>query len=304
MIRAALAVLALLASLWINFGGLQAQALDEAAFWRLLEQTARALEDDDPSPATLDPIRQQWTAVDAVSIDGLQQAVDLNWIQDALASGDASQESQLLRYSRALLDYHAQHGNKPPDGGASLAALERVLSEARFQYAQITPTPLPTAAPQAPESEASSAAEPSLPSQIILIGAGVVAVIFVLVYAARLINVQPMALAPAAADEPATFDEARQAAENHEAERDYRAAVRYLYLSSLLLLDEHNVIRYDPSLTNREHLRQIAGKPPLFDALRQVINVFEDVWYGFRPIDAAFYKQYRQRVEQLRQLVP
>jgi hypothetical protein len=38
-------------------------------------------------------------------------------------------------------------------------------------------------------------------------------------------------------------------------EGDYRTAVRYLYLSLLLLLEEHGLLRYDRPLTDREYLQ-------------------------------------------------
>ncbi len=89
-----------------------------------------------------------------------------------------------------------------------------------------------------------------------------------------------------------------------EASQDYRAAIRYLYLSSLLTLDERGLIRYDRTLTNREHLRQVADNQPLFDLLRPIVNVFDRVWYGFAPVDAALYQDFRQNVERLTQLEP
>ena len=81
---------------------------------------------------------------------------------------------------------------------------------------------------------------------------------------------------------------------------DYRTAVRYLYLSSLLLLEEHGQLRYDRSLTNREYLRSVANNPNLAAILRDVIEVFDRVWYGFQPIEAEEYDTYAQQVEVLK----
>ncbi|MEO8396996.1 MAG: DUF4129 domain-containing protein [Chloroflexota bacterium] len=299
MIRTALVLLAcLIVGVRLSY----AQPIDEAKFWLLVEQTQQTLAQPQPN---LDVLRQKWAAVAAVEIDGKAVTLDLAWITDGLSSGNTAQQPQLRHYLSALLDYHAQQHNSP-DGGASLAALDKVLSDARFQYAQIEPTALPTAAPDtAPQSQPASEPEQvSLFGQIAMIALGIVGVILVLSYVARSINVQGAELKAGGSDEdPTNFAEARERAENYEAARNYRAAIRYLYLSSLLLLDEHNLIRYDPSLTNREHLRQIAAKPQLFDALRQVINTFEDVWYGFQPVDDALYQAYRRHIDQLRQLI-
>ncbi len=82
---------------------------------------------------------------------------------------------------------------------------------------------------------------------------------------------------------------------------DYRTAIRYLYLSSLLLLDERGLLRYNRSQTNREYLRSVAHLPHLAAILREVIDVFDRVWYGYQAVDKATYIQYAARVEKLRQ---
>ncbi|HVU14347.1 MAG TPA: DUF4129 domain-containing protein [Phototrophicaceae bacterium] len=290
-------LLILLACLLVGVGMANAQPIDESAFWRLLEQTDQALGQAQPDLAAL---RQQWAGIDSVQIDGATATLDLAWIDDGLASGNPAQVDKLKRFIDALLNYHVHQTPSPDNAGASLTALSKVLSDPRFQYAQITPTPLP--APSESNSGTPSDAA-SLPSQVILIAVGVVVVVLVLSFIARSINVQSVELKTSAEDDPTNFAEARERADNLEAARDYRSAIRYLYLSSLLLLDEHRLIHYDASLTNREHLRQIANQPPLFEALRQVINTFEDVWYGFQPVDEDFYQQYRRSIDHLRQLI-
>lgn len=82
---------------------------------------------------------------------------------------------------------------------------------------------------------------------------------------------------------------------------DNRLAVRYLYLSALLLLEERGLLRYDRSLTNREYLRVLAGKPELAGLLREVIDVFDRVWYGFQPIDQDTYEHYAAQVTALKE---
>ena len=69
------------------------------------------------------------------------------------------------------------------------------------------------------------------------------------------------------------------------------------------MLDERGVIHYDSSLTNREHLRHIKDKPQIYDVLRQVINAFEEVWYGYLPVNEAYYQRFRQQVDELKRMV-
>lgn len=90
-------------------------------------------------------------------------------------------------------------------------------------------------------------------------------------------------------------------AETLSTQGDYRNAIRYLYLSSLLVLDEQGLMRYDRSRTNREYLRSISSKPELAKPLQDVIDVFDRVWYGFEGVDEKTYRSYVERVDELRE---
>jgi hypothetical protein len=81
---------------------------------------------------------------------------------------------------------------------------------------------------------------------------------------------------------------------------DYRTAVRYLYLSALLWLDERNVLRYDRALTNREYLDRVRDNPALRARMAPIVETFDRVWYGHLPIDAESFAIYQEQVEALR----
>ena len=104
------------------------------------------------------------------------------------------------------------------------------------------------------------------------------------------------------AEESLSSGEAAGRAQALSASGDYRQAVRYLYLSTLLWLDERRLLRYDPTLTNREYLRQVAGQGGLHQALSPVVDLFERVWYGFVPLDSRGYTVYAQQVARVRQV--
>ena len=97
-----------------------------------------------------------------------------------------------------------------------------------------------------------------------------------------------------------TADMALKKAQQLSSGGDYRTAVRYLYLSSLLLLDERGLLRYDRSQTNREYLRSVANHPHLANPLRRVIDVFDRVWYGYQPLTQDDYTRYAEQVNKLR----
>ncbi len=102
-------------------------------------------------------------------------------------------------------------------------------------------------------------------------------------------------------DELLTSKGAFKRAETLSLQGDYRNAIRYLYLSSLLVLDEQGLMRYDRSRTNREYLRSVSSKPELARPLRDVIDVFDRVWYGFEGVDEQTYQSYVERVDELRE---
>jgi hypothetical protein len=102
-------------------------------------------------------------------------------------------------------------------------------------------------------------------------------------------------------DDLMTSKGAFKRAENLSMQGDYRNAIRYLYLSSLLVLDEQGVMRYDRSRTNREYLRSVSSRPELAKPLRDVIEVFDRTWYGFEDVDENTYQSYVEHVEELRE---
>ncbi len=88
-------------------------------------------------------------------------------------------------------------------------------------------------------------------------------------------------------------------AETAEAASDFRTALRYLYLSAILHLQERGVLPYDKSLTNREYLRQAQNDVDLHAALGPAITVFDEVWYGYKPCDAETIANYRSLLQKV-----
>lgn len=97
-----------------------------------------------------------------------------------------------------------------------------------------------------------------------------------------------------------TAEQTLQEAEAHAQGGDYRRAVRFLYLSTLLLLEERGLLRFDRSRTNREYLRSVADRPELLKTLQSIVDVFDRVWYGFQPLDEAGYSHYLAQVNELK----
>lgn len=88
-------------------------------------------------------------------------------------------------------------------------------------------------------------------------------------------------------------------AETAEAASDFRGALRFLYLSAVLHLQERGVLPYDKSLTNREYLHQAEADINLYTALGPAITVFDEVWYGHKPCDAETVASYRDLLQKV-----
>jgi len=98
---------------------------------------------------------------------------------------------------------------------------------------------------------------------------------------------------------PATPAAARQAASRFAQSGDYRSAVRHLYLAALMTLQERRIVPRDPSLTNREVLARTPADAPIHTPLAEVVDIFDDVWYGVHEPDAATFEHYRATVDKL-----
>ena len=97
------------------------------------------------------------------------------------------------------------------------------------------------------------------------------------------------------ATEQAALTQSEKAAES----KNFREALRFLYLSAIFNLQERGVLTYDKSLTNLEYLRTLGAHAELQRALGPAIQVFDDVWYGYKPCDADTVADYREMLEKV-----
>lgn len=252
----------------------------------------------------------RWEALTTVSLPGgAEVLVSHDSLVAALRA--APRDDEALRAQLSALQGVAARWADPVYGEAETAAatarLESILARADFQWKEPQPSFwqrlwqrfLRFLFDLVPFG--SSAAD--LASLILAVaGAAILFLALALAGRALLRTIRPDAAAREAGDEmqDLTAAQALQHAELDSQRGDYRSAVRYLYLSTLLLLEEHGLLRYDRSRTNREYLRSLAGKPELLDTLQSVVDVFDRVWYGFQPLDEAGYAQYEQQVNALR----
>jgi len=239
---------------------------------------------------------------------GATIAVDNGWLREALA--DEQEMAAIGARLGAILDALAQ-----PAGAAPADARERfskLLAGPPFTRPENAPAPgwwtsfwswLGRVLEMLlrPVGQAASAGGRPVAWAIGIVG--LILLLGVLAYLARGLRRGLVAEASAASGDPAANLTARTALEQAgDLARggDYRTAVRYLYLSALLWLDEREALRYDRALTNREYLERVRDNPALRERLAPVVETFDRVWYGHLPIDAETFAAYQRQVEELR----
>jgi hypothetical protein len=78
--------------------------------------------------------------------------------------------------------------------------------------------------------------------------------------------------------------------------KDYRQAVRYLYLKTLRLLNDRGMIRFHQESTNQEYRQQL-GATPQGGPFRDLTIIYEKVWYGEFPLGDVLFTRLHQYFE-------
>jgi len=101
--------------------------------------------------------------------------------------------------------------------------------------------------------------------------------------------------APATNDQGMNEQAARRRADHLVAAGDYRVALRYLFIATMLELQRRGALILQPGLTNREYVAAIrAGKlapKETEQPLRQLVEEFDRFWYGHLPFGPGDYQR-------------
>jgi len=291
-------------------------------YWQRVAETHQAVADlqeqgESLRRSRLGELADGWELITQVSMpDGTLVPLDHSELV-AILRQDPPDPAAILGRLDALLSLH----DRFPSGlftPRDVETLEAILADARFQWAEAKPSPLAEWWQNLWRRfvgwlnrllDKIGFGGVSVPAGPIMTWVLVAVLVIVLVFAGRgllsgLVKDVELAADGLGAHEVLTSEAALQRADTLSRDGDYRRAVRYLYLSALLLLDERGLLRYDRSRTNREYLRNVSGSPALVQPLRAVIEIFDRVWYGFEPIDAPTYQEYVEQVDELRKQRP
>lgn len=83
--------------------------------------------------------------------------------------------------------------------------------------------------------------------------------------------------------------------------KDYRLAIRYTFLNALKGLSLHKLITVKEGKTNYEYYNELPVN--LRPAYRQVLAVFEYVWYGEFDSSSTIYEQINTSAKELQELI-
>jgi hypothetical protein len=122
----------------------------------------------------------------------------------------------------------------------------------------------------------------SLETVLTIAGAGLLVVIAAILIRGVRERIRREALQPGAQPEAATSAAVQREAADHAARSgDPRAALHAFYRYAILTLAERRIVRYEPSLTDREFLER-AKTLPQIEPLRELISLHDRAWFGLK----------------------
>src|SRR5262245_32705301 len=304
--------LVLFVSLWLALpASAQAQPPDLPTYVGWVREAFAAAQRSDR--LGLEQVADKLVATSSVRLPGGQSiGVDNSWLRAALKGDDPDLQAIAARLG-AILDALAQPNSSAPSD--ALERLKQILDNPPFKELPADPDAgrwwsdfwdwvgRVLEALLRPVGTAARPASETIGWVILVVGGLLLA--GVMGYLLLGLRRNLAAEARAAEDDPEAGLTARTALDQaSEIARsgDYRAAMRYLYLSALLWLDERDMLRYDRALTNREYLERLRDNAALRERLRPVVETFDQVWYGHAPLDAQSFAAYRAQVEALREM--
>ena len=74
-------------------------------------------------------------------------------------------------------------------------------------------------------------------------------------------------------------------------DKNYRLAIRYLYLMSLQKLNDNQLISWHPNKTNHSYIEELSTNKSLQVLFKEKVYLFELIWYGEYPIKEVEFDQ-------------
>jgi len=290
--------------------------ISQEEYWKFVKDSQEIIKSleglpDEEIKQSLESLAAQWEAITEVEVDSLAVPVDNRYLVRMMRD----EQPDLEKINGILTAFLKAHQTYPVQvfSSADLDPLHDILSRSEFAWPEPAPNPLADwfqkmwdAINRWLDNILGRRTNYISINTNWLNAASLILLIIVFIFLARTLFIDLAADARfdnhgKGDEEPLTSEVAFKRAQTLSQGGDYRSAVRYLYLSALLIMDERGVLRYDRSKTNREYLRSVAESPELAEPLEEVIDVFDDVWYGQHSLEDDTFKHYSERVEELKE---
>jgi hypothetical protein len=289
--------------------------ISEAEFWEKLQQTRDLVDGLRNSPqaevcAVFQDEAETWAAVSDVQlVSGTVIPVHTDWLIAGLRKCPPEVDLLLGRIN-ALLDAADSRRTSGSPSAFDAGQLQDILSQEEFKaHAESAPKedPLQSLWNSFQKWLMAAANQVHLPTEFIWIAglfttALLLAILFLAFRMFRRNITQQVDAGSADALAPGflTSVQAMEFGRKKSLSGNRRLAIRYLYLSAILFLEEQGYLTYNRSLTNQEYVRSIAHLPHLAAPLQRIVNVFDRVWYGFQIPSEKEYRDYLDLVNGIR----
>jgi hypothetical protein len=248
-----------------------------------------------PSNASLRPMADTLAGLARVRLPGGGTiSTDAPAWASSLRSGSATGRRRVAKRIDALDDALGR-ARPAPLSRTAAGKLDAILREPRFQHEQS----LPERILQWVEHlllralqtilASNGGVGPAIRLLFVVLLLGLVAVVAYLLARRSLGQLVAEVETTDEAGEPMISTSAAERASQLAASGDYRTALRYLYLATLLQLQERGALQLRPGRTNREYVRMLEVEGVDSDvraALAALTEQFDRVWYGHLPFGA------------------
>jgi hypothetical protein len=289
--------------------------IPEDDYWELVQSSRETVSHlktlpDEQVTQELADLALRWESVSAVEAGGRVTPVDSGYLVQLLRA-DPPDLEKIDGFLSVLQDARTAHP-KQVFSTAELTPLHDILSRPEFAWPEQAPNPVNEWFQKLWDAinlwldkifGGGAITIPVNMTWMTIIAAALLAAVLFFAFRTLVVDFMKEAQIKGGDDgesKPLTSETAFEKAQSLSRGGDYRSAVRYLYLSSLLLMDERGVLRYDRSKTNREYLRSVSNSPEFAKPLEEVIEVFDNVWYGYHSLEEDTFKHYSDRVQELK----
>lgn len=103
--------------------------------------------------------------------------------------------------------------------------------------------------------------------------------------------------------DPRSSRELTTKAKKYEQEGNLRMAVRYYYTAFIILLEEKEILPYQPYFTNWEYYRKLTSMGFEQQEIHYLTALFDKTWYGMYSISFSEYQNYVLNYEKIQSIL-